>query len=143
MPASWSAMIVVAPASPSASTQPRPMPRPPPVTSATRPVTLNFSRYIEQRSALRVEPVGTGRVGSEPHVVARFQAELANGPGGNSVGLRHVDVEEGVAAEVLRGGDRTTPTIAVTAHHDMLGPNADRGRAVLGRALARHEVHPR
>src|SRR6202035_3750094 len=39
-------MMILAPASPSASAQASPMPCPPPVTTATRPPSLNFSRYI-------------------------------------------------------------------------------------------------
>src|SRR5262245_31284501 len=147
MPGSWSARIVFAPASASASTQPRPMPRPPPVTRATRPGSRNFSRYIDrppsaQGLALRVEPVDTGPVRSQPHVVAILQAELADRAGGNALRLGHVDVEEGVAAEVLRGGDGAAPTIAAARHQDVLGPNADRRRAQLGGQVARHEIHP-
>src|SRR4030095_12833879 len=99
-------MMVMAPASARASTQPRPMPRAPPVTRATLPGTLNFSRYIAsltprppesrsqtvtgdhrdltrstsltQRPALRVETMGAGRIGREPHLVALLQAELAD-----------------------------------------------------------------
>src|ERR1700676_3905986 len=43
---SRSAMMTFAPASPSASAQARPIPCPAPVTTAIRPPSLNFSRYI-------------------------------------------------------------------------------------------------
>src|SRR5690242_6526053 len=116
MPGSWSAMIAVAPASARASTQARPIPRPPPVTSATRPGTLNFSRYIRpfasaQGLPLRVEPVDPSRIRSDPHRVPFFQAELTHGPGGDPVRRRDVDVEEGVAAEVFGGGHGAAPTL--------------------------------
>src|ERR1700685_1964878 len=39
-------MMILAPASPSASEHASPIPCPPPVTTATRPPSLNFSRYI-------------------------------------------------------------------------------------------------
>src|SRR5688572_23398931 len=44
---STSAITTVAPASASAVLQARPMARPPPVTTATLPSSLSFSRYIE------------------------------------------------------------------------------------------------
>src|ERR1700730_16461361 len=91
-------MMVLAPASAKASTQASPMPWPPPVTSAVRPWSLNFSRYMRlpsrwEASALRslrrrpsgpdclavlVEAVEMGGIGREAHIVAGRDAELAH-----------------------------------------------------------------
>src|SRR5882724_2591097 len=98
---------------------------------------------LAQRPALRIETVDAGRIGREPHLVALLEAELANCPRGYPGCLRHVDVEERVAAEVLGGGDGAAPALPVTARHDMLRTNPNRGRIHPGGKLTRHEVHAR
>src|SRR5258708_11991227 len=93
------------------------------------------------RPALRVKPVDAGRIRREPHRVALLQAELANCTRGYPVRLRDVDVEEGVAAEVLGGDDRSAPALTVTARHDMLWPNPNRGPTPSRGKLTPPEVH--
>src|SRR5258707_8155626 len=104
-------------------------------TRLTRPTSL------AQRPALRVKPVDAGRIRREPHRVALLQAELANCTRGYPVRLRDVDVQEGVAAEVLGGDDRSAPALTVTARHPILWPNPNPGRTHSSGKLTRPEVH--
>src|SRR4029077_16654619 len=81
------------------------------------------------------------RIGGEPHRVTLLQAELANGTCGYPVRLRNVDVEEGVAPQGRAAADASSPALPITARHDMLGPNPDRGRIHSRGQLPRHEIH--
>src|ERR1700722_9186018 len=90
---SRSATMTFAPASPSASAQARPIPCPAPVTTAIRPPSANFSRYISlflftdglvrQRSrpngrAVLVETVQSDRIRRQPDAIAGLQIELSD-----------------------------------------------------------------
>src|SRR5438105_11813916 len=81
--AAMSATITVAPASPSARAQAAPIPCPPPVTTATRPSSFNFSRYIalprSLDAAFAVETMDVFRLWRQPDAVADVEPELARG----------------------------------------------------------------
>src|SRR6185503_12278739 len=81
-----SATTTTAPASPSARAQAAPIPCPPPVTTATRPSSINFSRYIalprSLHAAFAVETMNMFRLRRHPDAIADVEAELARGADG-------------------------------------------------------------
>src|SRR6478752_2035356 len=100
---SRSAMMTFAPASASASAHASPIPCPPPVTTVMRPV----------------------RIRHKPHAVPGLQVEFANAACRECSEFPGIDIEEGVAAEVL--GDRygPGPPFSFLAALQMFGRDAD------------------
>src|SRR5690606_6710223 len=102
----------------SASTQASPIAWPPPVTSATRPSSLNISRYMvhspcldlppvgrsAQRPAVLVEAMDAMRVRRKVYLLAGPDVDFADGADGEVADAGGIDVEKGVAADML--GDR-------------------------------------
>src|SRR5215470_2772517 len=153
-------MTTLAPASASASTQASPIACPPPVTTATRPSRRSFSRYMVDPSSQLLDMPGQRQLPAsaaqgrarlveamnavgprrQPDMVARLDAELARRPGGDRPDLLGVDMEEGVGPEMLGNAHRAAPLAGVARDVDMLGPDADRRRAVRA-ALGLDQVH--
>src|SRR5882672_10548959 len=169
---SRSAMMTFAPASASASALASPIPWPAPVTTATRPPSLNFSRYIFSlfpvtgRSSAKLrryvpffgaadrrirslpndlsllaKTVQAGRIRRKPDAVAGFQAEFSDAARRKHSEFPGIDIEEGVAAQML--GDRygAGPAFSLFADFQMFGPDAQGGDAGLAGGLSRHEIH--
>src|SRR3984957_15909901 len=158
-------MMTFAPASASASAHANPIPCPAPVTTAVRPSSLNFSRYIflvllaffpVHRSTIGrllghrsrpndptvlVKAVQARRIRRKPHVVAGFQIELSDAARREHSEFPGVDIEEGVAAQVLGDGYRPGPAFCVLADFQVLGPDADGGSAAPARFLSGHGGH--
>src|SRR5882757_6651391 len=129
---SRSAITTFAPASASASAQARPIPCPPPVTTAVFLSSLNFSRYIfllflfswrgaaavrsfpDHRTVL-VETMQPGRIGRKPDAVAGFQAEFSDAARRQHPEFAGVDIEEGVAAQMLGDRHGAGPAVALLA----------------------------
>src|SRR6266700_4718054 len=93
--------------------------------------------------AFLVETMDMGGVGLKPYLVARADAELADVARRDAAELGRVDIEEGVAAEMLGGAHGTLPALAVAADADVLGPDADRGRAITFGDLLPDQIHAR
>src|SRR5436305_11807323 len=154
-------MTTLAPASASASTQASPIACPPPVTTAIRPSRRSFSRYmvdpscqlllmLGRRTSRRasaaqrnprvveaVDPIGLGR---QPHGVAGLDAVLAGRARGDAAEILHVDIKEGVGAEMFGDADGAAPFAGVARDVDVLRPNPD-GRRAAGLGL--DQIHPR
>ena len=88
-----------------------------------------------------VETVDAGRIWIEPDLVAGAQAEFARGPDRDAADVT-LDIEERVAAQVLGNGNSARPALPIAVDHDVLRPDADRGRTELsGDVLLRYEIH--
>src|SRR3954470_9000149 len=82
-------------------------------------------------------------VGPEAHPLAHPDAEFADAARGQGADLRHIHIDEGVAAEMLGDAHGAFPALAVAGYGDVLGPDADRrGAELAGRCLA-DKVHLR
>src|SRR3954452_2942927 len=154
---SRSPMTTLAPASASASAQASPMPCPPPVMNAVLPFSLNFSRYMllfpilaascrllsaPDGVAACVEAMDARGLRYQRHMITGVQAQLTDVARRQHAERAGIDIEEGVAAEVLGHRDRSLPAAGTVALDlEMLRPYADRGRALLQGVLAGHEVH--
>ena len=124
------------------------MPWPPPVTMAVLPLELELLQIHCPTSvllsrgaslsvhvligvaAVRVEAMDAGGIGRQRDLVAGVQVELADVARRERPERAGIDIEEGVAAEMLGDRHRSRPALAVAADLEMLGPDADGGRAV-------------
>src|ERR1700730_11120254 len=147
-------MMTFAPASPSASAQASPMPCPAPVTRATRPPSLNLSRYIflflftdcpspprSYHPTLLVEAVQATRFRRKPHAVAGFEIEFSDTARREHAHFTGVDIEEGIAAEMLGDRHRPGPAFALLADSQVFRPDAEGGDAGLAGSFSRHKIH--
>ena len=100
-------------------------------------------RYAAHRHSLLVEAVQAGRVRRQQHPVARFQVEFTDIAAGEHSDFPGIDIEEGVAAEMLGHRHGSRPAFRLLADLQMFGPDPDGGGAVPGGRLAGHEVHLR
>src|SRR3984893_14576877 len=91
--------------------------------------------------SLLVKTVQAGWIRRKPHTVAGFQTEFSDAARRKQSELPGVDIEEGVAAEML--GDRygPGPAFSLSADLHMFGPDADGGDAMLAGRLPGHKVH--
>src|SRR3954469_22829778 len=159
---SRSPMTTLAPASASASAQASPMPCPPPVMNAVLPFSLNFSRYmllfrflpllaascrflsVPNGVAARVEAMDARGLRHQRYMVAGVQAQFTDVARRQHAERTGIDIEEGVAAEMLGHRDRSLPTAGTVALDlEMLRSHPDRCRTLLQGVLAGHEVHLR
>ena len=72
-----------------------------------------------------------------------LQIEFADAARRQHAELAGIDIEEGVAAQMLGDRHRARPALALLADPEMLGPDADRGGAGFADRLAGDEIHLR
>src|SRR5581483_11065077 len=118
----------------------RPMPRAPPVTIATLAFSFIAASRVDRAAAL-IEAMQMLRLRHQADLVGGMDAELAGAARGHLPDAGHIDVEEGVAAEMLGDADRALPAVAVAGHGDVFGADADGGGTRLLRRRAADEVH--
>src|SRR5450631_707390 len=104
------------------------------------PVSITFRSRPNDLSVL-VEAVQAGRIRRQPDAVAGFQAELSDGAHRERPEFAGVDIEEGVAAQMLGDRHGPGPALSLFADFQMYGPDAQGGNARLASRLSGNEVH--
>ena len=90
-----------------------------------------------------VEAVQAGRIRRKPDAVAGFQIEFSDAARRQHSEFAGVDIEEGVAAQMLGDRHGPGPALSLLADLQMFGPDAEGGDAGLAGRLAGHEIHLR
>src|SRR5262245_836405 len=93
------------------------------------------------RHSRRIEAMHAARIWNQPDGVVGGQIELANTSRRQCANLAGVDVDEGIAAEMLGDRYRSRPAFALPADFQVLRPYAYGGGPVLGGRLCGNEVH--
>src|SRR5260370_1585283 len=79
----------------------------------------------------------------EPDVIAGREAKLTDRACRQIADAGHLDMQEGVAAEVFRDRHLSLPPLAVAGSFQMFGADPDRFRPVALRGLPPDQVHTR
>src|SRR5262245_37492601 len=88
-----------------------------------------------------IEAMQAAWIRNHPDPVVRGQIELANTSRRQCADLAGVDVDEGIAAEMLGDQYRSRPAFARSTDLQVLWPYTYGGGALLGSRLSRNEVH--
>src|SRR5260370_7700774 len=88
-----------------------------------------------------VEAMQARQIRSKPDAVAGFQTEFSDAACREHSEFTGVDIEKGVAAQMLGDRHGPGPAFALFADFQVFGPDAQRGDAGLARRRSGHEVH--
>src|SRR4029453_11327834 len=100
----------------------------------TRLPVLDRRRSLADGHSVLVEAMQPGGIGRQPHAIAALEMDLADGAHRQQSQRAGIDIEEGVAAEMLGDRHRARPALTATLTRardaQWLGPDADGGGAV-------------
>src|SRR5581483_12273614 len=102
-----------------------------------------YASAMAERAPGLVEAVDAAGLGRHEDAIAGLDPHLAHGAHGHVSELLARQVEERVAADVLRNEDLAAPRAVLARSRDVLRPHADRGRLRVACRCAIHEIHLR
>src|SRR5882757_10514591 len=82
-----------------------------------------------------------GRIGRKPDAVAGLEIEFADATRRQHSELAGVDIEEGIAAQMLGDRHGAGPAVAFLADPQMFGPDAERSDAGFAGRVAGYKIH--
>src|SRR5437879_2600247 len=103
--------------------------------------TQRAVRSSRNHRAVLVEAMQPGLIGRKPYAVAGLEIEFPDAARRQQTELAGVDIEKGIAAEMLGDRHGTGPTLSLLADPQVFGPDAERGDAGFAGRFAGHKIH--